>query len=241
MTLQDWIGRVEGREARVGIVGLGYVGLPLALEFGRAGFGVLGFDVDVNKVEKLNRGESYIFRIGPEQIVAARQQGFAATTDFARVGEVDAVLICVPTPLRDGTHDPDMGFVTTTVEAMAPYLRDGQLVVLESTTYPGTTEEIVVGTIERAGRRVLHNGQGADALEGLLVAFSPEREDPGTPRWTRRDIPKVIGGVGPRASEAASSAVRCGVPTDGADELAGRGGDDQAAREHLSLREYRAW
>src|SRR5947209_7610104 len=171
MTLQDWIGRVERREARVGIVGLGYVGLPLALEFGRAGFKVLGFDIDRVKVDKLNRGESYIFRIGAEEIAAALAKGFAATDDFARVSEVDAVLICVPTPLEDGTHDPDMSYVTGTVEAIAPHLHDGQLVVLESTTYPGTTEEIVVGKIERAGRKVLHNGSGGDALDGVLVAF----------------------------------------------------------------------
>ena len=203
MTLQEWIGRVERREARVGVVGLGYVGLPLALEFARAGFGVLGFDIDRAKVEKLNRGESYIFRIGAEEIATARGHGFSATDDFARVSEVDAVLICVPTPLEDGTHDPDMSYVTGTVEAIAPHLRAGQLVVLESTTYPGTTDEIVVGTIERAGRRVLHNGLAGDALDGVLVAFSPEREDPGSMVVERRAIPKVIGGVGQRATDAA--------------------------------------
>lgn len=205
MTLREWMGRVERREARVGIVGLGYVGLPLALEFGRAGFNVLGFDIDVVKVDKLNRGESYIFRIAPEEIAAAVAEGFVATVDFARVSEVDALLICVPTPLEDGTHDPDMSYVTGTVEAIAPHLHDGQLVVLESTTYPGTTEEIVVVTIEHAGRTVLHDGAGGDALDGVLVAFSPEREDPGSMAVARREIPKVIGGVGRRATETAAA------------------------------------
>jgi UDP-N-acetyl-D-glucosamine dehydrogenase len=203
MTLQDWMDRVERRETRVGIVGLGYVGLPLALEFGRSGFAVLGFDIDTTKVDKLNRGESYIFRIGAEEIAGALEQGFEATGDFARVSEVDAVLICVPTPLCDDTHDPDMSYVTGTVQAIAPHLHNGQLVVLESTTYPGTTEEIVVGTIERMGLRVLHNGNGGDALDGVLVAFSPEREDPGSMAVERREIPKVVGGVGRRATEAA--------------------------------------
>ena len=203
MTLQQWIERVEERTLRIGIIGLGYVGLPLALEFSEAGLAVLGFDIDAEKVCKLNASESYIVRISGAEIGAARARGFEATEDFARVREVDAVLICVPTPLEEGTHTPDMSYVVGTIEAVAPHLREGQLVVLESTTWPGTTEELIVPAIERAGRRVLRNGGGAAELDGVLVAFSPEREDPGSSTVPRREIPKVIGGVGPSATEAA--------------------------------------
>jgi UDP-N-acetyl-D-glucosamine dehydrogenase len=201
MTLAEWVGRVERREAQVGIIGLGYVGLPLALLFCEEGFRVLGFDIDVEKVEQLERGESYIHRIRAEEIAAARARGFRATGDFARVGEVDAVLICVPTPLHDD-HTPDVSYVRGTVEAIAPWLRPGQMVVLESTTYPGTTEEIVVETIERLGKvKVVRDG--GQRLDGVLVAFSPEREDPGNTVTPRRKIPKVVGGVGSAATEAA--------------------------------------
>jgi UDP-N-acetyl-D-glucosamine dehydrogenase len=194
----EWIGRVGRREARVGIVGLGYVGLPLALLFSDEGFRVTGLDIDPEKVAKLNRAESYIQRIEPEHLRAARRVGFHATTDFASVAELDAVLICVPTPLHED-HTPDLSFVEATIEALAPHLHRGQLVVLESTTYPGTTEEIIVATIERHGQRV--SRVGAEA--GVMVAFSPEREDPGNTTTPRRDIPKVIGGVDAAASEAA--------------------------------------
>jgi UDP-N-acetyl-D-glucosamine dehydrogenase len=201
MTLADWVGRVERREIRVGIVGLGYVGLPLALLFSEERFRVLGFDVDAEKVALLNRGESYIHRITAAEIAAARAVGFEATGEFARVGEVDAVLICVPTPLHDD-HTPDVSYVVKTVEAIAPHLRAGQMVVLESTTYPGTTEEIVVEAIERLGSvKVLRDGIAE--LDGVLVAFSPEREDPGNTVTPRRTIPKVVGGVGAVATEAA--------------------------------------
>ena len=224
MTVAEWVGRVERREVRVGIVGLGYVGLPLALLFSEERFRVTGFDIDAEKVERLNRGESYIHRIEAEEIAAARGCGFCATGDFARVAEVDAVLICVPTPLHDD-HTPDVGFIRRTMEAIAPHLRAGQMVVLESTTYPGTTEEIVVETIERLGGvRVERGGStshvsearpfdklragygapdfGADVDE-VWVAFSPEREDPGNTVTPRREIPKVVGGVSRGATEAA--------------------------------------
>ena len=202
MTIQDFVQRVEGRKARVGIIGLGYVGLPLTLLFSEEGFRVTGFDIDPVKVAALTFGESYIHRIEPAHIQAAQAMGFEPTTDFARVSEVDAVLICVPTPLNED-HTPDMSYVVSTMEAIAPHVRPGQMVVLESTTYPGTTEEIVVATLERAGARVLR-GDG-DALDGVMVAFSPEREDPGNMVTPRRDIPKVIGGVDPRATAAASA------------------------------------
>ena len=204
--LSEWLERIADRTARVGIVGLGYVGLPLTLLFSEEGFRVTGLDVDPVKVTTLNAGQSYIHRIEPEHIGRAQAAGFHATIDFAALAVVDAVLICVPTPLHED-HIPDMSYVVSTMEALAPHLRAGQLVVLESTTYPGTTEEIVVETIERhgaaAGLRVLR--AGADSLDGVMVAFSPEREDPGNVTTPRRDIPKVIGGVDARATAAASA------------------------------------
>jgi UDP-N-acetyl-D-glucosamine dehydrogenase len=211
-TLGEWLERVNDRTARIGIVGLGYVGLPLTLLFSEEGFRVTGLDIDPVKVEKLNRSESYIHRIEPEHLQAARNAGFVATTDFASVRELDAVLICVPTPLyRD--HTPDMRAVVSTMEALGPHLRTGQLVVLESTTYPGTTEEIVVETIERHGRRVQRGEYnieqtmpGDTSLDGVMVAFSPEREDPGNVTTPRRDIPKVVGGV-----DGAATAVACAM------------------------------
>ncbi len=199
-TLAEWLVRVERRTARVGVVGLGYVGLPLTLLLSEEGIRVTGFDVDADKVRTINAGGSYIHRIEPEHIQAAQAVGFTATSDFAKVVTLDAVLICVPTPLyRD--HTPDMRAVVQTMEALAPHVREGQLIVLESTTYPGTTEEIVVATLERAGAKVLR-GAG-ERLDGVMVAFSPEREDPGNTTTPRREIPKVVGGVDERASTAA--------------------------------------
>ncbi|MBW4040405.1 MAG: nucleotide sugar dehydrogenase [Acidobacteria bacterium] len=209
MRLDAWVERVRNRTARVGVIGLGYVGLPLTLLFAEERFRVTGFDVDAAKVERLNAGQSYIHRIEPEHIAAAQRVGFEATTEFARIAEVDAVLICVPTPLYPD-HTPDMSYVVATMESLAPYLRAGQLVVLESTTYPGTTEEIVVTTIERHGAEkgltVLRDAVAdAAVLDGVMVAFSPEREDPGNLITPRRDVPKVIGGVDRRASAAAAA------------------------------------
>jgi UDP-N-acetyl-D-glucosamine dehydrogenase len=213
--LDDWLQGVKLRTTRVGIVGLGYVGLPLALLFSEERFRVTGFDIDSAKVAKLNEGESYIHRIDAEHIAAAQKQGFRATADFAEVAEMDAVLICVPTPLHED-HTPDMSYVVSTIEALAPHLRVGQLVVLESTTYPGTTEEIIVTAIDRHGvankiqvlrdtRDGAKERKGAEeqkALDGVMVAFSPEREDPGNLTTPRRDIPKVIGGIDTRATAA---------------------------------------
>ena len=204
-TLSTWLARVDARETNIAIIGLGYVGLPLALLFSEERFQVTGFDIDAGKVATLNDGRSYIHRIEPEHIAAARTAGFRATTDFSELRECDAILICVPTPLHPD-HTPDMSFVTSTVEALAPHTHAGQLIVLESTTYPGTTDELVVPTLERLGRNDLHvlrNSEGHDTLEGLMVAFSPEREDPGNLTTPRREIPKVIGGVDTRATQAA--------------------------------------
>ena len=191
-------------------MGLGYVGLPLTLLFSEEEFRVTGFDIDETKVGQLNDGASYIHRIEPKHIHAAQKKGFRATADFAEIARMDAVLICVPTPLYDD-HTPDMSYVVATIEAIAPHLRAGQLVVLESTTYPGTTEEVIVETIDRMGAsrgvKVLRNvppeDLGPARLDGVMVAFSPEREDPGNLTTPRREVPKVVGGVDGRATLAA--------------------------------------
>ncbi len=198
--MASWISRVEQRELRIGVIGLGYVGLPLVLLFAEAGFRVTGFDIDVEKVNRLNAGESYIHRIDRRQIREAQDKGFRATADFGEIAAVDAILICVPTPLS-GHHTPDMSFIVATMDAIAGHLRPGQLVVLESTTYPGTTEDVIVPAIEASGRvKVVREANPAD---GVLVAFSPEREDPGNTRIDRHEIPKVVGGLGALAGEAA--------------------------------------
>src|ERR1700689_1728524 len=201
-SLTQWLSLVEKRELRVGVIGLGYVGLPLVLLFSQEGFAVTGFDIDAAKVDRLNAGESYIHRIDPHQIKGAQDKGFRATANFAEIGEVDAILICVPTPLSDH-HTPDMSYITATMDSIVDHLRPGQLVVLESTTYPGTTEELIAPAIERAGRvRVMRE---AIIPDGVLVAYSPEREDPGNTSIDRRDIPKVVGGLGDLAAEAAGA------------------------------------
>ncbi len=201
-SMAEWSARVESRTLRVGVVGLGYVGLPLTLLLSEDGFAVTGFDIDEAKVRALNAGQSYIHRITPEHIAAAQARGFRATREYAEIASVDAILICVPTPLYPD-HTPDMRAVVATMESIAPHLRLGQLVVLESTTYPGTTEEIVVTTIERHGLHVQRAGGDPQSVEGVLVAFSPEREDPGNLTVPRRSVPKVVGGVDARATEAA--------------------------------------
>jgi UDP-N-acetyl-D-glucosamine dehydrogenase len=204
--LRDFLDRISDRTAHIGIVGLGYVGLPLTLLFAEERFRITGLDIDAGKVYLLNNGQSYIHRIEPEHIQAAQAVGFKATSDFATVANLDAILICVPTPLHPD-HTPDMSYVVSTIEAVAPHLRPGQLVVLESTTYPGTTEEIIVETIVRHGNRVLRSNDGASPeavmLDSVMVAFSPEREDPGNITTPRREIPKVVGGVDPAATTAA--------------------------------------
>ena len=195
--------KMETRDARIGIVGMGYVGLPLALLFSSERFQVTGFDIEPSKVAKLNAGRSYIVRILPETIQEAQKAGFHATGDYAQIAHMDAVIICVPTPLNEH-HEPDLRYVTGTVESIAPFLHEGQLIVLESTTYPGTTEEVVLPLIE-AGN---HNGlkvARTHTENGLHLAFSPEREDPGNETVKRCDIPKVIGGCSPAATELASA------------------------------------
>jgi UDP-N-acetyl-D-glucosamine dehydrogenase len=191
--------RIQDRQARIGIIGLGYVGLPLAVEFARAGFRVTGFDVDASKVSAINAGTSYIPDVPTADLAAEVKAGrLDATSDMRRLGEMDAIDICVPTPLRK-TKDPDLSYVVKAVEAVAAAVQPGQLVILESTTYPGTTDEVVQPMLEAA------RGGGLKAERDFLLAFSPERVDPGNALHTTRTIPKVVGGVGPLSTAAASA------------------------------------
>src|SRR5580658_8175139 len=169
--------KIESRAAKIGIGGMGYVGLPLALLFSDERFAITGFDIDPGKVEKLNRGESYIVRIPSAEIRAAQSNGFTATADYSKIAQMDVVIICVPTPLTE-YHEPDLSYVTGTVGSIAPHLREGQLIILESTTYPGTTEEVVVPLLEQGNRADLRVARDAGS-SGFYVAYSPEREDPG--------------------------------------------------------------
>jgi UDP-N-acetyl-D-glucosamine dehydrogenase len=194
--------KIEQHQARVAIIGLGYVGLPLALLYAESGFRVTGFDIDQRKVSTLNSGGSYIFRITAPEIQQARTQGFSATADYSQLESMDAIIICVPTPLNE-YHEPDMSYITDTTKAIAPHLRAGQLVVLESTTYPGTTEEVMVPILEKGNRHGLKAARDAAGTDSFFVAFSPEREDPGNQTVARRDIPKVVGGLSAQASQLA--------------------------------------
>ncbi len=192
--------KIAARTAKVGIIGMGYVGLPLALLFSEQKFPVTGFDIDKKKVDVLEAGGSYIYRIMPTEIQGARAHGFTATSDYARIEDMDAIIICVPTPLNE-YHEPDLTYITATAEAVAPHLKAGQLVILESTTYPGTTEEVLIPILERGNKRQLKAARaGDDSGNVFYVVFSPEREDPGNDQVARRDIPKVIGGLDARAS-----------------------------------------
>jgi UDP-N-acetyl-D-glucosamine dehydrogenase len=195
-TLDRLLESIETRTARIGVIGLGYVGLPLVLLYQERGFPVLGFDVDDNKVRMLKSGQSYIRHIGVERIKEAFEKpNVDATTDFERLGECDAVIICVPTPL--GAHrEPDLKYVRMTAEVIAAHLRAGQLVVLESTTYPGTTREELLPRFEARGLAC-----GRD----FFLAFSPEREDPGNEKFNTRTIPKVVGGMDEASLRAANA------------------------------------
>ena len=196
--------KISSRTARIGVVGLGYVGLPLSLMYSRERFAVTGFDVDAAKVKTLNAKGSYIARIGTEEIAEAASHGFTATTDYEQIAGMDAIIICVPTPLSE-YHEPDLSYIVNTAKSIAPHLRAGQLVILESTTYPGTTQELLVPILEKENRAGL-KAAGANAEgEVVYVAFSPEREDPGRTNIARRDIPKVVGGMDPIASSLASA------------------------------------
>ncbi len=187
--------KIRTRKARIGIIGLGYVGLPLAVEFAKAGFEVTGFDVDKSKVDAINRGTSYIGDVSSDDVDCSVKDGkLKATDDTSKLHDMDAIDICVPTPLRK-TRDPDLSYVVLAVEAVRAHLKPGQLIILESTTYPGTTDEVVQPTLEETGLKA-----GTD----FYLAFSPERVDPGNVTHTTKSIPKVVGGMNPISTELAA-------------------------------------
>ncbi len=197
--------KIDRRTAKLGVVGLGYVGLPLAMLYARAGFQLTGFDVDPAKVASLNEGRSYIQRILPEEIQQLREVGFRATADYDLIRDMDAVMICVPTPL-DEHRGPDMRYIEDTARALAPHIRAGQLIILESTTYPGTTEEVLIPLLEKGNLEGLRcYRDGLDEAACFHVAYSPEREDPGNTSVERHDIPKVVGSGSPLSTELAGS------------------------------------
>jgi len=196
-TKLDLIKKFEDRSARLGIIGIGYVGLPLAVVFAQAGFTVIGVDPDQRKVDAINRGESYILDVENSEVDALVQAGkLSATTDYAALADVDAVSICVPTPLRK-TGDPDLSFIASASKSLAPFLHKGMVVVLESSTYPGTTREMVLPVLEETS--------GLHVCEDFFLAFSPERVDPGRTDWTTINTPKVMGGISPDCGEIASA------------------------------------
>ena len=183
-TLETTLAKLKNKEAVIGIAGLGYVGLPLMLRYNAIGYKVIGIDIDSEKVDKLNAGKSYIEHIASDSIASACKSGFEATTDFSRARDCDALILCVPTPLNK-YREPDISFITNTMGALKPYLRKGQVISLESTTYPGTTEEELLPRAEESGLKV---------GEDIFLVYSPEREDPGNPVFKTHTIPKVVGG-----------------------------------------------
>ncbi len=202
--LEQLKAKIADRSARVGVLGLGYVGLPLAVEFAKAGFHVTGIDVSAGKVEQLNRGESYVLDIDTDELKPLVEAGLLrGTTDFAEIAHLDTVNICVPTPLRK-TKDPDMSYIVACTEELAKYLRAGTLVILESTTYPGTTEELLLPTLEKSGLKV---------GEDFFLCFSPERVDPGNPNYQTKNIPKVVGGTTAACTEAGALFYRQALDT----------------------------
>jgi len=207
--------RILAKNAVVGICGLGYVGLPLALTFGEKGFPVIGFDIDPRKIDAIERGQSYIRHIAGERIANATraEKPFTATLDFRKAAQADALILCVPTPLN-ANREPDMTYIENTARAIGPYVRSGQLIVLESSTYPGTTEEVV--------KPILEQLSGLRAGVDFFLAFSPEREDPGNPDFNTATIPKVVGGYTKQCTELAcalyASAVTKVVPVKGTRE-----------------------
>jgi UDP-N-acetyl-D-glucosamine dehydrogenase len=201
VSLQD---KIRDRKAKIGVIGLGYVGLPLAVEFAREGFDVTGFDVDESKVADINAGRSYILDVKTPDVAASVAAGrLRATTDMSQLRDMDAIDICVPTPLRK-TRDPDLSYVVQAVDAVKAHLKPGQLVILESTTYPGTTEEVVQPALEEGGLKA-----GTD----FHLAFSPERVDPGNPSFHTKTIPKVVGGVNATSTELAADLYRSIIDT----------------------------
>lgn len=202
--VEEQLEKIRSRNAKVGVIGLGYVGLPLCLLLTEAGFSVRGFDIDEKKVSQLEKGQTYIFRIPETDILLARERGFSATTSFSEITNQDVIILCVPTPLTSH-REPDLSFIRKTAEAIAPWLRAHQLIVLESTSYPGTTEEVLIPILNSGNRKKLtaSNGDRFHHDEVFHVAFSPEREDPGNNTIARCDIPKVVGGHGQTATKLA--------------------------------------
>lgn len=202
--MKTLLSKIENKTAIVGIIGLGYVGLPLGLEFALKGFDVIGFDLDPKKPEFLANKKTYIKHISEEKIAKAVESGkFTATTDFSKLPEADALIICVPTPL-DEHREPDMSYIVNTAKVIQQYLRPGQMVSLESTTYPGTTDELLLPMFEEAP--AVQNKTGKDKFvvgEDFYLAFSPEREDPNNPNYNTATIPKVVGGITPKCVEIA--------------------------------------
>jgi len=195
MVKQELERSIADKSARIGVIGLGYVGLPLIVEFGLKGFEGIGFEVDTKKADEINAGRSYIVDVPDENVKKCVDEGkLTATTDFSKLADCDVIIICVPTPLRK-TKDPDMSYIIAAGEEIQKYMRRGQLVILESTTYPGTTDEVLQPMFEEKGFKL---------DEDFLLAFSPERVDPGNPQFQTHNIPKVVGGVGKDSTEVAS-------------------------------------
>lgn len=204
-TRQELIEKLNSRTAKVAVVGMGYVGLPLAVVFAEAGFDVTGIDIDPRKAEVLNNRESYILDVPTEKVAGLVMRGrLRATTDYQVIREMDAVSICVPTPLRQ-TGDPDLSFIVSAVEGIAPYLHPGMIIILESSTYPGTTRELMLPTLTEKGNFEI----GKD----IFLAFSPERVDPGREDWTTRNTPKIVGGITPACTEVADAWYRQALET----------------------------
>jgi UDP-N-acetyl-D-glucosamine dehydrogenase len=191
------IRKIKEKKSRIGVIGLGYVGLPLLIEFGKAGFPITGLDIDKNKVDQLLQGESYIRHISGESILALNsEKNFMASTDFSLVAELDCIIICVPTPLTE-EREPDMSYIISTAKEIVPYIKRGQLIALESTTYPGTTSEVLAAELE--------SGSGLKADQDFFLAYSPEREDPNNKDYSTATIPKVIGADHAQSLELAST------------------------------------
>lgn len=201
--MEKLLSKINNKQAVVAIIGLGYVGLPLAIRFAEEGLKVIGLDIDQHKIDKIEAGESYIKHIKETDIAAACSKGFEVTTDFSKVAEADAIIICLPTPLNIN-REPDISYITGTMETMLPYIRAGQIMSLESTTYPGTTDEELLPRIESKGFKVGHD---------YFLVFSPEREDPANPSYNTKNIPKVVGGVTPACLKIGAALYRNAVDT----------------------------